>query len=92
MPLSSEDEPVIPPPLRKVARKVKASSAVLSASTPVPPSLSYHVSVSLFPSNNLYPTDPVPIVGWLKTSIGFDNLVIYLTNSSLYHRSLFKPQ
>ena len=45
VPLSSGEEPVIPPPPRKVVRKVKASSVAPSASVPAPPSSSDHVSV-----------------------------------------------
>ncbi|KAM0844734.1 hypothetical protein ACQ4PT_056857 [Festuca glaucescens] len=42
MPLSFEDEPIIPPPPRKVVTKVKASFVAPSASTPVPPASNDH--------------------------------------------------
>ena len=48
MPLSSEDEPIVPPLPRKTVRKVKAPSIAPSASAPVPPSSTDHVSIFYF--------------------------------------------
>ena len=79
VPLSSGEEPVIPPPPRKAVRKVKAPHVVPSAGASVPSSSSGHVSI--FPFFFLIirtRVAPEPIVGWLQPSVGFDNLVIYL--------------
>jgi hypothetical protein len=88
LPLSSEEELVIPPPSRKAVRKVKAPPVVPSAGAPVPSSSSGHVSV--FPFFYLMirtRVAPEPIVGWLQPS-GFDNLMIYLDK---FFASLSQP-
>jgi hypothetical protein len=76
---SSEGEPIIPPPPRRMVRKVKVPPIPPSVDAPVPSSSSGHVSAfSFFFLIIRTRVAPEPIVGWLQPSVGTDIFVTYL--------------